>query len=50
MRKLGRLRHVNVVVMIKIEEGDQLLLFIYFIDQDKWPSYVNAAFVLERLP
>ena len=35
VKELGGLHPVNVIVMVKIEKGNKLLLFVYFIDQDK---------------
>ena len=42
--KLESLYLVNVIVMIKIEKSNQVLFFVYFIDQDKRASDVSTAF------
>ncbi len=48
-RRLRRKLHlVNIVVMIKIEEGYKLFFFVYFIDQEKRTANVNTAFILHR--
>jgi hypothetical protein len=49
--KLESLYLVNVIVMIKIEKSNQVLFFVYFIDQDKRTSEVSTAFTpLEIMP
>ena len=39
---------VNVIVMVKIEKGHKSSFFVYLVDQDKRPSHVNPALVLQR--